>query len=169
MNSRFAAAIIIVCLTVGLLIYSAVNATAKSVVTVAELTAAGTARENVRLGARVADAAIGYEPDGEHRLQFSVHDIQPQTAGASAPAAATVLPVVYGGTMPDMLKAGRDVILEGNYDGREFVAKNLVTQCPSKYVPPVPGAEQNGHGYKGGQVTADTSGVASGHSVAAGH
>ncbi|MFN8388846.1 MAG: cytochrome c maturation protein CcmE [Bdellovibrionota bacterium] len=128
---RFGIAILVVCLTVGLLIYSAVTATAKSVVTVHELMAAGDAKSNIRLGARVADAPIDYDQDTVRKLHFVVRDIpEPHTEE---------LPVVYAGTMPDMLKAGRDVILEGNFDGHQFIAKNLVTQCPSKYAPPKPG------------------------------
>ena len=133
MHRRFAIAIVLVILTVGLLIYSAVNATAKAVVTVAELRESGGPRSNIRLGARVADAPIAYGNEAQPLLHFVVRDITPN--------GVEPLPAVYDRAMPDNLKAGRDVILEGSFDGTTFVIKDLVTQCPSKYVPPVPGAK----------------------------
>ncbi len=51
---------------------------------------------------------------------------------------ATV-PVVYHGSVPDLFRPGRDVILAGRLPtrGGVFVAKrdSLVTKCPSKYTP----------------------------------
>ena len=41
--------------------------------------------------------------------------------------------------MPDTLRPGRDVIMEGSYSPNEgFLATSLSTQCPSKYQPPDP-------------------------------
>ena len=141
MNKRFVFALLIVAVTVGTLIYSAAKATAKPVVTVKELIETKAARKNIRVGARVADMPIEQKKDPEPTVYFSVRDIQ---------AAETErLPVVYAGLMPDTLKAGRDVILEGDFDGKGIIAKNLVTQCPSKYVPPTPGAAY-GSSAKGG-------------------
>ena len=44
------------------------------------------------------------------------------------------LPVVYKGAVPDTFKAGAEVIVEGGLqpDGR-FMARTLMTKCPSKY------------------------------------
>ncbi len=134
MNRRFLAAILVVSAAISLLIYSAVTATAKSVVTVSELRASGDSRDNIRLGARVAVGEVGQTSEPERTVTFSVRDIHAREEEN--------IPVVYHGVMPDTLKVGRDVILEGNYDGARFTAKNLVTQCPSKYVPPDPGAKK---------------------------
>ncbi|SHN49237.1 cytochrome c maturation protein CcmE [Desulfovibrio litoralis] len=43
--------------------------------------------------------------------------------------------VQYKGTIPDTFKAGVEVIVEGSFDqsGSNFVAKTLMTKCPSKY------------------------------------
>ena len=48
--------------------------------------------------------------------------------------AGLTLPVVYKGAVPDTFKAGAEVIVEGGPqpDGR-FMAKTLMTKCPSKY------------------------------------
>lgn len=51
----------------------------------------------------------------------------------SASVKSPVMPVVYRGVMPPTFQGGRDVLLEGNYDGTKFVATVLMTQCPSKY------------------------------------
>jgi cytochrome c-type biogenesis protein CcmE len=49
---------------------------------------------------------------------------------------ATV-PVVYRGSVPDLFRSGRDVMLDGRLKNGVFVAYpgTLVTKCPSKYSP----------------------------------
>jgi cytochrome c-type biogenesis protein CcmE len=66
----------------------------------------------------------GYSQDG---LRFKVADI-----GGSA-----AVRVVYHGSVPDLFKVGRHVVVDGRYRGGVFVAKrdSLVTKCPSKYAP----------------------------------
>ena len=68
----------------------------------------------------------GYSHDG---LRFEVTDI-----GASSAAA---VPVVYRGSVPDLFKVGRHIVVDGTYRNGVFVAKRdtLVTKCPSKYTP----------------------------------
>ena len=68
----------------------------------------------------------GYSSAG---LRFAVADI-----GAKQ---ATSVRVVYRGSVPDLFKVGRDVVVDGTYRNGLFVAKRntLVTKCPSKYSP----------------------------------
>jgi cytochrome c-type biogenesis protein CcmE len=68
----------------------------------------------------------GYSNRG---LRFSVTDI-----GGGAAAA---VPVVYHGSVPDLFKVGRHIVVDGRYRNGVFVAKHdtLVTKCPSKYTP----------------------------------
>ena len=49
---------------------------------------------------------------------------------------ATV-PVVYRGSVPDLFRSGRDVMIDGRLRNGIFVAYpgTLVTKCPSKYSP----------------------------------
>jgi cytochrome c-type biogenesis protein CcmE len=49
---------------------------------------------------------------------------------------ATV-PVVYRGSVPDLFRSGRDVMLDGRLRNGVFIAYpgTLVTKCPSKYSP----------------------------------
>ncbi|MGZ4360333.1 MAG: cytochrome c maturation protein CcmE [Gaiellaceae bacterium] len=46
------------------------------------------------------------------------------------------VPVVYTGSVPDLFRVGRHIVVDGRLDGRgRFVAvrDSLVTKCPSKY------------------------------------
>jgi cytochrome c-type biogenesis protein CcmE len=44
------------------------------------------------------------------------------------------VPVVFHGVIPDMFRAGRDVVIEGKLDGAGiFQADLLMTKCASKY------------------------------------
>ena len=47
------------------------------------------------------------------------------------------VPVVYRGSVPDLFRAGRDVVVQGRLVNGVFVAvpDTLVTKCPSKYTP----------------------------------
>ena len=47
------------------------------------------------------------------------------------------VPVKYTGSVPDLFKVGRHVVVEGTLRQGVFVAKpdSLVTKCPSKYAP----------------------------------
>jgi cytochrome c-type biogenesis protein CcmE len=68
----------------------------------------------------------GYSSRG---LRFDVADI--------GGAGSTAVPVVYHGSVPDLFKVGRHVVVDGRYHSGVFVAKrdSLVTKCPSKYSP----------------------------------
>ena len=59
-------------------------------------------------------------------LRFRIRDI-----GGSAS-----VPVVYRGSVPDLFKVGRHVVVDGALRNGTFVAVpgTLVTKCPSKYV-----------------------------------
>jgi cytochrome c-type biogenesis protein CcmE len=60
-------------------------------------------------------------------LRFRLRDVE----GTAA------VPVVYRGTVPDLFRSGRDVVVDGTLRNGVFVAKpgTLVTKCPSKYSP----------------------------------
>ena len=50
---------------------------------------------------------------------------------------AATVPVVYRGSVPDLFRTGREVVVDGSMDGSTFraVPGSLVTKCPSKYAP----------------------------------
>jgi cytochrome c-type biogenesis protein CcmE len=47
------------------------------------------------------------------------------------------VPVVYRGSVPDLFRVGREVVVDGKLRNGVFVAvpDTLVTKCPSKYTP----------------------------------
>jgi len=60
-------------------------------------------------------------------LRFKLRDVKGTTS----------VPVVYKGSVPDLFRSGRDVVVDGKLQGGVFVAvpNTLVTKCPSKYQP----------------------------------
>jgi cytochrome c-type biogenesis protein CcmE len=60
-------------------------------------------------------------------LRFRLRDVK----------GATTVPVVYKGSVPDLFKTGRDVVVDGRLRNGVFIAvpDTLVTKCPSKYAP----------------------------------
>ncbi|HEY3549556.1 MAG TPA: cytochrome c maturation protein CcmE [Gaiellaceae bacterium] len=62
-------------------------------------------------------------------MRFKLKDIGSRNAAR--------VPVVYHGSVPDLFKTGRHVVVEGTLHNGVFVAKpgSLTTKCPSKYAP----------------------------------
>jgi cytochrome c-type biogenesis protein CcmE len=60
-------------------------------------------------------------------LRFGLEDI--------GDGKAARVPVVYHGSVPDLFKTGRHIVVEGTMRNGVFVAEpgSLVTKCPSKY------------------------------------
>ena len=60
-------------------------------------------------------------------LRFNLRDVEGTRA----------VPVVYKGSVPDLFRTGRDVVVDGALRNGVFVAVpgTLVTKCPSKYSP----------------------------------
>ena len=78
---------------------------------------------HVSVVGKVAGTPTGNGHD--HALRFRLRDRD---------GTATV-PVVYRGSVPDLFRKGREVVVEGKLVGGTFVANSLVTKCPSKYQP----------------------------------
>jgi cytochrome c-type biogenesis protein CcmE len=72
---------------------------------------------------------VGAVTGDSHRggLRFRVSDI----GGTKS------VPVVYRGSVPDLFRTGRHVVVDGKLRNGTFVAVpgTLVTKCPSKYTP----------------------------------
>ena len=62
-------------------------------------------------------------------LRFALRDI----GGGSAAS----VPVRYEGSVPDLFKVGRHIVVDGQVHRGTFVAVpgSLITKCPSKYAP----------------------------------
>jgi cytochrome c-type biogenesis protein CcmE len=80
----------------------------------------------------VSLAGIVVAPHGDARsaggLRFQLKDF----------AGRTSVPVVYHGSVPDLFRAGRRVVVDGTLRNGVFAGKQdtLVTKCPSKYQAP---------------------------------
>jgi cytochrome c-type biogenesis protein CcmE len=62
-------------------------------------------------------------------LHFRLKDIGARTA--------TAVSVRYSGSVPDLFKVGRHIVVDGQLRSGVFVAKpgSMITKCPSKYAP----------------------------------
>ena len=120
----------------GLMIFQALKGGTAPVLLPSQLLARSTdtALSRVRVGGRVADnAPVEYKIDPPIELRFAVLD--PGDTGG------VPVPVVYPGLKPDMFSPGRDVIIDGEFVNGTIMASRLLTQCPSKYEPPLPAGE----------------------------
>jgi cytochrome c-type biogenesis protein CcmE len=73
-------------------------------------------------------------PAGDAHSAAGLHFVLKDAKGRDT-AART--PVSYTGTVPDLFRTGREVVVEGSLRNGTFVAKpgTLSTKCPSKYAP----------------------------------
>ena len=88
---------------------------------------AGRAGQQVQLAGLVVGPAIG-DPHAAG-LRFRLRDI----SGRSRVS----VPILYTGSVPDLFKPGRHIVLDGRLRKGAFVAEpgSMITKCPSKYVP----------------------------------
>lgn len=131
---RIFVSLVVFFIVVGsVLVYQATQGTSSLVLLPSELVskahASGISR--IRVGGKVVDP-IDYQTEPSFILRFRVSD----PAGGEL-----TVPVEYRGLKPDMFQAGRDVLIDGDFESGVIQAAKLQTQCPSKYEPAVPGAE----------------------------
>jgi len=67
-------------------------------------------------------------------LRFALRDVQGDRS--------TAVRVVYRGSVPDLFRAGRDIVVTGRVHSGTFLAEpgTMITKCPSKYSPKKSGA-----------------------------
>lgn len=137
----------VIVLAVGYLITAAVRNTAEYYLTVGEVAAkkAELTGQMLRVAGRVKAGSISWDP-ASLTLAFTI--VAPPNPGGSAvtPVAAADPPqfrvIARGEPKPDMFAAGRDVIVEGRLAGDGTLqARQVLTSCPSKYVPRQAGAK----------------------------
>ena len=119
----------------GFLIIQGFSDGTSSVYLPSELVVKNQELKRVRVAGRVAEGEVSYAVQPEFKLEFQIKDPEGDSA--------VVLPVSYQGIKPDMFAVGRDVIIDGEFINGQLVAKQLLTQCPSKYEPPKPKEEAN--------------------------
>jgi cytochrome c-type biogenesis protein CcmE len=82
---------------------------------------------DVQLAGLVVGPVRGDAHDGG--LRFRLEDISGESAASVA--------VVYTGSVPDLFKVGRHIVVDGELAKGTFVAQpgSMITKCPSKYAP----------------------------------
>jgi cytochrome c-type biogenesis protein CcmE len=85
----------------------------------------GDRAEQVSLAGLVVGPVTGDPHDGG--MRFRLTDIGSETG--------VFVTVLYRGSVPDLFKTGRHVVVDGKLERGEFVAEpgSMVTKCPSKY------------------------------------
>lgn len=122
-QTKFLIGGLVVAIVVGYLIFSSLSGAAQYYLTVAEIKAQGPSNRIVRVNGIVDGASIQYDAR-TLTLKFDIVDDSGR------------LSVLHHDVMPDMLRDGADVVIEGKYgeDGLfEVNANGLLLKCPSKY------------------------------------
>ena len=104
------------------LVYANTQANAIYYMTVPELKHCTTcATQSVRVAGYVQAGSIKRD-DRARSISFTIED------------GHQTLPVVYSGVVPDIFRAGVQVVVEGHYTGKgPFQAQTLLAKCPSKF------------------------------------
>ena len=84
----------------------------------------------IRLGGMVTAGSLVKAPDGV-TLSFLVHDEK------------STVPVRLRGIPPDLFKEGSGVVAAGTFEGRTFVANNLLAKHDENYMPPQMAGKQH--------------------------
>lgn len=125
-NSKiYIVALLLFVLGVGWLLYSGLTSSSVYFLNVSEaLAAAPDKLEQIRLFGTVAEKDLVQTPDSGG-VNFLLEDKDD---------AKLTIPVQFRGLVPDAFKVGAEVIVEGGMQkDKTFLAKNLMTKCPSKY------------------------------------
>ena len=108
---------------VGFMMYSALSENCTYHLNVSEAVAIPSEKlKSARLFG-VADGDI-VKPANGLGASFTMHDLENP---------GDTIYVQYRGALPDTFEKGAEVIVEGRMEGKVFMAKTLMTKCPSKY------------------------------------
>ena len=141
---RFVVGAGLIMLAIGYLITTAVTNTAEYYLTVNEVGARQVQLRGqmLRVAGRVKAGTISWDP-ATLTLGFAM--VAPPTPDGSPVKPVTAAdPMQFrvierGEPKPDMFAAGRDVIVEGRLAAHQTIqARQVLTACPSKYVPKQP-------------------------------
>ena len=147
---RFVIGIGLMMAAIAYLIVSAIQSTSEYYLTVNEVHArqAELSGQSIRVAGRVKPGTIRWDP-ATLTLEFTMMPLPKAEGGAAiepVAASASDAPILFdviarGEPKPDMLADNRDVIVEGRLDGStRLQASQVLTKCPSKYVPEKTGA-----------------------------
>lgn len=131
MNKLFVSIVVVFVTIGGLLVFQATRSGTSVVLLPSDLLAHASAKplRRIRIAGRVNTSPVQYQVQPNFVLRFEIENpVDPHGA----------VPVVYHGLKPDMFAPGRDIIIDGEYVQGTLIANKLLTQCPSKYEPPLP-------------------------------
>ena len=128
---RFIVGAALVAAAVSYLVYAGVRTTSMYYFEIDEFLAVREAHagEYLRVKGWVRSGSIDWDPR-TNALEFDL-----ALQDGSSP-----VPVAYDGILPDMFAEGREVVVEGRYEGDRLHARQVMTSCPSKYEAESPGA-----------------------------
>ena len=114
------------------LVVANTGTSAEYYMTIHELqTCSACAGQSVRVAGFVSKSGVA-QVNGGQAVQFEITD--------SATATTQQMAVVYQGIVPDTVRAGTQVVVEGHYAQGIFQATTLLAKCPSKFQAATPGA-----------------------------
>lgn len=126
-NTKFLVSTVVIVVAVCFLLFSGFKSDGVYYLTVGEVLSNPEKlnEKGMRVSGEVIPGTITKNTKERH-LVFDIMDVE--EGGA-------VMTVDYTGIIPDTFKEEIHVIIEGNFDieNNKFVAKNLLTKCPSKY------------------------------------
>lgn len=114
------------------LVVANTGASAEYYMTIPEVQACSAcAGQTVRVAGFVSPAGVT-QIDQAQAISFVITN--------SATATSQTMSVVYRGVVPDTVRAGTQVVVEGKYARGVFQASTLLAKCPSKFQAATPGA-----------------------------
>ena len=146
MNKVFLSLVFLFLGVAGVLIVQAMKTSTSQVYTPSELAEADSEKvvPRVRVVGKIAPEELEYKTDPEISLSFQIQDPEGESEKRVV--------VKYDKLMPDMFAPGRSVIIDGEFRDGVVYAKQLMTQCPSKYEPPTPMSEMGKEKYDSDQL-----------------
>ena len=110
------------------LVVANTGTSAEYYMTIHELqTCSSCAGQSVRVAGFVSPAGVT-QVNGAQAIKFDITD---NTLN---------MPVVYKGVVPDTVRAGTQIVVEGHYTSGVFQATTLLAKCPSKFQAATPAA-----------------------------
>jgi cytochrome c-type biogenesis protein CcmE len=114
------------------LVVANTGTSAEYYMTIHELqTCSACAGQSVRVAGFVGQGGVSQSP-ATQAVKFDITD--------QATAQTQEMAVVYAGIVPDTVRAGTQVVVEGHYANGVFHATTLLAKCPSKFQAATPGA-----------------------------
>jgi cytochrome c-type biogenesis protein CcmE len=122
---RFAVGAALIVAAVAYLVYAGIRSTSTYYFEMDEFLAAREEHAGQTLRVKGWVGPISQDDARTNQLRFALT----RKDGSEA------VPVAYTGIKPDMFAAGREVVVEGRWDGGRLTAQQIMTSCPSKYEP----------------------------------